>query len=58
MGVADVQQERLEDVVLATGVTTYIEDFVMIAFAEIRVELKFSGSEENEIDKVKSNEGE
>jgi GDPmannose 4,6-dehydratase len=49
-----LQQEKPEDFVLATGITTYIRDFVKMAFAEIGVEVEFSGSEENEIGKVKS----
>jgi len=49
-----MQQEKAEDFVLATGITTYIRDFVKMAFAEIGVELNFSGKDENEIGKVKS----
>jgi len=47
-----MQQEKAEDFVLATGITTYIRDFVRMAFAEIGVELSFSGKDENEIGKV------
>jgi GDPmannose 4,6-dehydratase len=53
-----LQQEKPEDFVLATGITTYIRDFVKMAFAEIGVELEFSGKDENEIGKVKSATGE
>jgi len=47
-----MQQEKAEDFVLATGITTYIRDFVRMAFAEIGVELEFRGKEDNEIGKV------
>ncbi|MDP1842552.1 MAG: GDP-mannose 4,6-dehydratase [Sediminibacterium sp.] len=52
-----LQQEKPEDFVLATGITTYIRDFVRMAFAEIGVELSFEGKEDNEIGKVKSATG-
>ncbi|MGM9506506.1 GDP-mannose 4,6-dehydratase [Larkinella sp. GY13] len=38
-----LQQEKPEDFVIATGVTTSIRDFVRMAFAEIGVELEFRG---------------
>ncbi|MCU0337445.1 MAG: GDP-mannose 4,6-dehydratase, partial [Sediminibacterium sp.] len=44
-----LQQEKPEDFVLATGVTTYIRDFVRMAFAEVGVELSFSGEGVNEV---------
>lgn len=44
-----LQQEQPEDFVLATGVTTYIRDFVRMAFAEVGVSLAFSGEGVNEI---------
>lgn len=47
-----LQQETPEDYVIATGVTTYIRDFVIMAFAEIGVELTFEGENENEVAKV------
>ncbi|TAG12533.1 MAG: GDP-mannose 4,6-dehydratase [Sphingobacteriia bacterium] len=47
-----LQQEKAEDFVLATGITTYIRDFVKMAFAEIGVELEFTGKDENEIGMV------
>lgn len=52
-----LQKEKPEDFVLATGITTYIRDFVRMAFAEIGVELSFEGKEENEIGKVKAATG-
>lgn len=49
-----LQQEKPEDFVIATGVTTYIRDFVKMSFAEAGIELEFDGTDENEIAKVKS----
>ena len=43
-----VQQEKAEDYVIATGVTTSVRDFVRMAFAEIGVELEFKGKDEKE----------
>ena len=44
-----LQQDVAEDYVIATGVTTYIRDFVRYAFAEAGIELAFEGENENEI---------
>ncbi|MCO4293105.1 GDP-mannose 4,6-dehydratase [Solitalea sp. MAHUQ-68] len=43
-----LQQEKPEDYVIATGVTTPVREFVRMAFAELGIELEFSGKEENE----------
>lgn len=43
-----LQQEKPEDFVLATGITTYIRDFVKMSFAEVGIELAFRGEAENE----------
>jgi GDPmannose 4,6-dehydratase len=43
-----LQQEKPEDFVLATGITTYIRDFVKMSFAEVGIELAFKGEAENE----------
>ncbi|MEI6185140.1 MAG: GDP-mannose 4,6-dehydratase [Bacteroidota bacterium] len=43
-----LQQDKPEDYVIATGITTSIRDFVRMAFAEIGVALKFEGVDENE----------
>jgi GDPmannose 4,6-dehydratase len=43
-----LQQEKPEDFVIATGVTTTIRDFVRMAFAEVGIELEFKGESENE----------
>jgi len=47
-----LQQEKPEDFVIATGVTTSVRDFVRMAFNEIGVELVFEGENENEVAKV------
>lgn len=44
-----LQQDVAEDFVIATGVTTYIRDFVRLSFAEVGIELAFEGEYENEI---------
>lgn len=38
-----LQQETPEDYVIATGVTTTVREFVRLAFAELGIELEFSG---------------
>lgn len=43
-----LQQDVAEDYVIATGVTTYIRDFVRLSFAEVGIELAFEGKDENE----------
>ncbi|MCS6832855.1 MAG: GDP-mannose 4,6-dehydratase [Flammeovirgaceae bacterium] len=48
-----LQQEKPEDYVIATGVTTSVRDFVKLAFAEVGIELTFEGEGEEEIAKVK-----
>ena len=47
-----LQQDVPEDYVIATGVTTYIRDFVIMAFAEVGIELTFEGENESEVAKV------
>ena len=44
-----LQQDKAEDYVIATGVTTSVRDFVRMAFAEVGVELEFKGKNEKEI---------
>ena len=44
-----LQQEKAEDFVIATGVTTSVRDFVSLAFAEIGVTLEFKGSGVDEV---------
>lgn len=53
-----LQQETPEDFVIATGVTTSIREFLMMAFDNVGIELEFSGENENEIATVKSCKGE
>ena len=52
-----LQQEKPEDFVLATGITTHIRDFVKMAFAEVNIEVAFKGEAENEIGYVVNNNG-
>jgi GDPmannose 4,6-dehydratase len=44
-----LQQEKPEDFVIATGITTTVRDFIRMAFSEVGVEIKFSGEGVNEI---------
>ncbi|HEX2682437.1 MAG TPA: GDP-mannose 4,6-dehydratase [Ferruginibacter sp.] len=43
-----MQQDKPEDYVVATGVTTTVREFVRLAFAVVGIEIDFSGSDENE----------
>ena len=43
-----LQQDKPEDFVIATGVTTTIRDFIIMAFREVGVELEFTGTGVNE----------
>jgi GDPmannose 4,6-dehydratase len=43
-----LQQDKPEDYVIATGVTTTVRDFVKLAFAELGIEVEFSGKNEHE----------
>ena len=43
-----LQQDITEDFVIATGVTTRVREFVKMAFAEVGIELAFSGEGVNE----------
>jgi GDPmannose 4,6-dehydratase len=43
-----LQQEKQEDYVLATGITTEIREFVRMAFAEVGIEIGFRGEAEQE----------
>lgn len=44
-----LQQEKPEDYVIATGVTTRVREFVRMAFAEVGIELAFRGKDANEV---------
>lgn len=43
-----LQQDVAEDFVIATGVTTTVRDFIRMSFAELGIEVEFSGKDENE----------
>lgn len=49
-----LQQDKAEDFVLATGVTTTIRDFIIMAFKHVGVELEFNGKGIAEVATVKS----
>ena len=49
-----LQQDKPEDYVIATGITTPVREFVRMAFREVGVELEFKGTNEKEIAVVKS----
>lgn len=53
-----LQQDKPEDFVIATGVTTSVRDFVRLSFAEAGIELEFKGSGTKEIAVVKKCSGE
>jgi GDPmannose 4,6-dehydratase len=44
-----LQQEKPEDYVIATGVTTPVREFVRMAFGEVGIELEFKGKDEKEV---------
>lgn len=47
-----LQQDTPEDFVIATGVTTPIREFIKMAFAEVGIELEFSGEGVEEVAKI------
>jgi GDPmannose 4,6-dehydratase len=49
-----LQQEKPEDYVIATGITTSVRDFVQLSFAETGVEIEFKGRNEKEVAVVAS----
>ena len=49
-----LQQDEPEDFVIATGVTTRVREFVKMAFAEVGIEVAFSGEGVEEIGTVVS----
>lgn len=49
-----LQQEQPEDFVIATGITTFVRDFVKMAFLEVGIELEFIGEGLDEIAVIKS----
>ncbi len=44
-----LQQDKAEDFVLATGITTKVRDFISLAFQEVGIKIKFEGQGENEV---------
>ncbi len=49
-----LQQEKPDDYVIATGVTTSVRDLVKMAFSELGIELRFTGKGEEEVGRVNS----
>ncbi|ACU58588.1 GDP-mannose 4,6-dehydratase [Chitinophaga pinensis] len=49
-----LQQEKAEDYVIATGITTPVRDFIRMAFAEAGIEVEFKGNGVNEKGIVRS----
>lgn len=47
-----LQQDKADDYVIATGVTTTVRDFVRMAFDELGIELEFTGEGVNEVGTV------
>ncbi|MEJ7692830.1 GDP-mannose 4,6-dehydratase [Daejeonella sp.] len=43
-----LQQDKPEDFVIASGITTTVRDFVRMAFAELGVHVEFSGKDQHE----------
>ena len=43
-----LQQDKAEDFVIATGITTTVREFIKMAFLELGVEVEFSGKDQNE----------
>src|ERR1700759_71159 len=43
-----LQQDVAEDFVIATGVTTTVREFIKMAFAELGIDIEFSGKDESE----------
>lgn len=49
-----LQQDKPEDYVIATGITTQVREFVRMAFSEVDIEIEFEGEGVNEKGKVKN----
>lgn len=49
-----LQQDRAEDYVIATGVTTTVRDFILKAFGELGIKIEFSGTGVNEVARIVS----
>ncbi|AHM61591.1 GDP-mannose 4,6-dehydratase [Flammeovirgaceae bacterium 311] len=53
-----LQQDKPDDFVIATGITTTVRDFVRMAFGELGIEVEFKGTGVDEKGYVKSTSGE
>jgi GDPmannose 4,6-dehydratase len=53
-----LQQDKPDDFVIATGITTTVRDFVRMAFGELGIEVAFKGTGVDEKGYVKSTSGE
>ncbi|MBZ9787855.1 GDP-mannose 4,6-dehydratase [Psychroflexus sp. CAK57W] len=49
-----LQQDKAEDYVIATGVTTTVRDFIKLAFKHVGIELSFEGQGDNETGEIAS----
>jgi GDPmannose 4,6-dehydratase len=49
-----LQQDKPEDYVIATGITTAVREFVKMAFKDVGIEVAFKGEQEHETGYVKS----
>jgi GDPmannose 4,6-dehydratase len=49
-----LQQDKPEDFVIATGVTTTVREFIKMSFGEVGIELEFEGSGVKEVARVAS----
>ena len=47
-----LQQDKSDDYVISTGVTTTIRDFIKMSFNEVGITVGFEGEEENEIGRI------
>ena len=49
-----LQQDKADDYVIATGITTTVREFVRMAFSEVGIEVEFEGTGVEEVGKVKA----
>ncbi len=47
-----LQQDKPEDFVIATGISTSVRDFAILAFHEVGIELSFEGENQQEVGKI------
>lgn len=52
-----LQQDDLENFILATGITTKVREFVRMSFKELGIEIEFLGNGQDERVVVTSNSG-